>query len=118
VKLSPNFHRFEMACKCGCGYDTVDAELLAVLQKLRDHFGVPVRITSGTRCPAHNRIIQGSADSMHLRGRAADIQLTGILAASVADYLEQQYPDRYGIGRYRDFTHIDTRSGPLARWRG
>lgn len=118
MSLTRNFHRVEFACRCGCGYDTVDAELLTVLQRLRDHFGVPVRITSGARCPAHNRIIGGSPESMHLRGRAADIQVTGVLAASVADYLEQQYPDRYGIGRYRDFTHIDTRSGPPARWRG
>ena len=29
----------------------------------------------------------------------------------------QAYPDRYGIGRYIDWTHIDVRSGPPSRWR-
>jgi uncharacterized protein YcbK (DUF882 family) len=111
VNLSRNFSREEFACKCGCGFDTVDVELLSILQRVRDHFAVPVTITSGCRCPTHNRAVNGAPDSWHMKGRAADIQVHGVLAAVVADYLHVNYPDRFGIERHRSFTHFDTRSG-------
>ena len=41
--LSENFSRHEFACKCGCGNDTVDAELIRVLQSVRARFGKPIR---------------------------------------------------------------------------
>ena len=34
--VSKNFSRSEFACKCGCGFDAVDVDLLAGLQALRD----------------------------------------------------------------------------------
>ncbi len=46
-----------------------------VLQPLRDHFGVPIRVTSGYRSPALNRAIGGSSSSWHSHGCAADIQI-------------------------------------------
>ena len=36
--LSPNLSRHEMACNNGCGFDTVDARLVDVLQDVVDHF--------------------------------------------------------------------------------
>ena len=71
--LSEHFSREEMACKCGCGLDTVDAELLSLLEKIRAHFDRPITINSGCRCEAHNRAVGGSKNSQHLIGRAADI---------------------------------------------
>lgn len=44
-----------------------------VLQPLRDAVGVPVKISSGYRCPALNKAVGGSASSQHMRGEAADI---------------------------------------------
>ena len=109
-----NFERHEFACACGCGFDTVDAELLYWLQRIRDHFDRAVHVTSGCRCPEYNRRVGGSAESQHLKGRAADIVVDGIPA-----HLVQELAEDYklpGIGKYDDFTHIDTRSGAHARW--
>ncbi|AUG85335.1 peptidase M15 family protein [Vibrio phage GRLPWR] len=115
-KLWTGFSRKEFACKCGCGYDTVDAELLAVLKKLKKHFkNKAVFIDSGCRCVQHNKKIGGTPKSSHLSGRAADIRVAGVFPDMVAEYLLETYPDKYGIGRYRSFTHIDTRKGK-ARW--
>ena len=50
MKLNKYFHRSEFACKCGCGFDTVDTELLKVLTRLRVRFNKPVKITSACRC--------------------------------------------------------------------
>ena len=111
-----HFKRREFACKCGCGFDAVDAELLSVLEQLRTALGNrAVSITSACRCDNHNRKVGGARNSVHKLGKAADIKVTGITPAKVADYLERTYPGRYGIGRYRSFTHIDVRNS-VARW--
>lgn len=125
--LSKNWSRKEFACKCGCGFDTVDHELITVLQDVIDHFAylhpddaVRGHINSGCRCDTHNRKIGGSSRSQHVRGRAADFRVSvagvDLPADLIADYLEQKYPDKYGIGRYDGRTHVDTRTNGPARW--
>lgn len=118
MKLSGDFSRSEFKCNCGkCDYDTVDAELISVLQLLRDYIGQPIKITSGNRCPEHNANIGSSANSYHIRGRAADIQAEGASPQLIQEYLNSAYPDKFGIGSYASFTHIDTRT-KKGRWNG
>jgi len=45
-----------------------------VLQPLRDGLKKPIRITSGYRSEALNKLIKGSKRSQHCKGQAADIQ--------------------------------------------
>lgn len=47
-----------------------------VLEPLRRRFGV-IRITSGYRCEELNTKVGGAAGSQHLRGEAADINVSG-----------------------------------------
>ena len=108
-----NFTRREFACKCGCGFDTVDYSLIKVLGIVREHFGVPVTVTSGARCLAHNESVGGVSTSQHTKGRAADIVVRGVDPAVVAGYVKGRFPSA-SIGTYDTFTHIDTRStGPV-----
>jgi uncharacterized protein YcbK (DUF882 family) len=60
-----------------------------VLDPLREHVGVPVRITSGYRSPRHNAVIGGSPRSQHCRGEAADIKVHGYTAEQVAVIIAQ-----------------------------
>ena len=117
MKISENFDRSEFKCACGCGFDTVDAELLEILEDLRYYFRRPVIITSAARCRKHNSSPEvGSNDnSQHVLGKAADIRINGEPPMHVAEYLENRYPRSCGIGRYSDFTHIDSRD-EKARW--
>ena len=120
MMLSKNFSRAEFKCCgkcCGCDYDTVDSELIDVLQALREHYKSPVKITSGNRCPEHNSNVRGSRDSYHVKGRAADIQIENVQPVVVQDYLKAAYPGKFGIGCYALFTHIDTRT-KKGRWNG
>lgn len=110
------FKRVEFACKCGCGYDPVDVDLLDVLMTVRESFGQPVTITSGCRCPEHNKRVGGAPKSQHIFGKAADIRVQGVMSEVVASFLEQMYPDRYGIGNAVNFTHIDVKEGKPRRW--
>ena len=113
--ISKNFSRYEFTCKDKCGFDTVDVELIPVLQDVRDHFNAAILITSGCRCKRYNTAIHGAKKSKHMEGRAADIQVAGISPSEVQAYLISKYKGRFGIGAYSNFTHIDTRRGP-ARW--
>jgi len=113
--ISEHFDREEFACKCGCGFDTVDVELIDVLEKVRTYFDVPVIINSACRCDVHNEREGGSSKSQHKYGRAADIVVNLVGPALVQDFLRSEYPDSLGIGCYSTFTHIDTRKGK-ARW--
>jgi len=109
---SQYFSRAEFKCPC-CSFDTVDYELIKVLEYIREHFDKPVIVDSGCRCPAHNHDVGGSAGSQHLLGRAADIRIAGVdpqLVYELADQMEVG-----GLGEYSNFTHIDTRTG-YARW--
>jgi len=115
MQLHKYFTRKEFACKCGCGFDTVDAELLGALISLREHFKSPIIITSGNRCKRHNAEIGGSENSQHMKSKAVDLKVTGIHENQVASYLESTYTTQYGIGRYTGRTHLDVRKSP-ARW--
>jgi uncharacterized protein YcbK (DUF882 family) len=113
--ISKNFSRREFACKCGCGFEVVDVELLRVLEEVRERFG-PVKITSGCRCLEHNRKVGGTLGSEHTRGIAADFVVPGVSPEVIAGYLRDTYPGRYGIGEYADWVHLDMRPR-FARWR-
>ena len=115
MTFSPYFKRTEFACKCGCGFDSVDAELLQALTKIREHFNAPIEITSGNRCAKHNATIGGEEKSAHIRGLACDFKVKGVDHSTVEAFLESCYGDRYGIGSYPNRTHLDVRE-TKARW--
>lgn len=111
--VSEHFARREFACKCRCGFDTVDVELVTYLEMIRNNFNKPVIINSGCRCHNYNTRIHGASKSQHKIGRAADITINGVTPKEIADYAESIGVP--GIGRYKTFTHIDSRVNP-ARW--
>lgn len=49
--ISKHFSRREFLCKCG--FATVDVELVAVLEDVREHFDSGVTINSGVRAQNH-----------------------------------------------------------------
>ncbi len=111
--LSPHFSAHEFRCRDGSEHP-IDPRLIAMLETIRAHFGVPVTVTSGYRSPNYNRKVGGAKNSYHVRGMAADIQLLGVDPAEVRGWCDAQFPDD-GVGRYATFTHVDCR-GHRARW--
>ena len=115
MRISKHFDRSEFACKCGCGYDTIDIETLDVLEAVRHAFG-PVTVTSACRCIAHNMKVGGASRSQHIFGRACDIKALNVSPGVVFSFLTANYSGRFGFGLYDSFVHVDTRSGTPARW--
>lgn len=112
--VSKNFTVAEFACKGAgcCSTVKIDEDLVKFAQMIRDHFGKPVNINSGYRCPVHNKRIGGANGSRHTMGMAADIAVNGVAPAEVAKYAESI--GIKGIGLYETakdgyFVHIDTR---------
>ncbi len=117
MNISKHFQRSEFECKCGCGFDTVDVNLIELLETIREHFVAPVRINSGSRCFKYNRSIGSSDSSQHTKGKAADIVVEGVSSSDVAQFIQDTSPNKGGLGHYDTFTHVDVRDS-LARWYG
>ena len=115
--LSSNFRVREFRCKDDTDPIFVDSDLVDILQKVRDHFGKAVTITSAFRTASHNKKVGGATYSQHLYGKAADIKVSGVAASVVADFAETLMPSTGGIGRYSTFTHVDVRK-VKSRWNG
>lgn len=117
-QVSEHFKAQEFAQKdYRCDKILIDSELVEVLENVRKHFNNPVIITSGYRTPEYNKKIGGVKNSQHTKGTAADIKVKMVTANEVQNYLKRKYWDKYGIGSYQNFTHIDVRH-KKARWRG
>lgn len=115
--ISKNFRVREFRCQDGSDVVFIESDLVDILQKIRDHFGKAVTITSAFRTFSHNKKVGGATYSQHLYGTAADIKVSGVTASAVADFAETLMPNTGGIGRYSTFTHVDVRS-IKSRWNG
>lgn len=116
--LSKNFHVREFKCKDGSDPIFIDDELVALLQKIRDHFGKAVNINSAFRTASHNANQKNASKySQHLYGKAADIWIAGVSVDALAAYVETLLPGKGGIGRYHanGFVHVDVRE-VKSRW--
>ena len=86
-----------------------------VFQPIRDHFGVPIHISSGYRSKALNTAIGGSLTSQHCSGEAIDIDMDGssngvtnkMVFEYVKDNLEfDQLIFEFGDANNPDWVHV------------
>lgn len=116
------FERKDFACGCGCGFQAVDFELLQILNETREHFGIPLNITSGCRCETHNKNEKGAANSAHKLGIAADFRPNKShpdfqnMLNKIHKHLLERFPDKYGIAIGPTFVHLDVKPGNGRRW--
>lgn len=66
MKITENFTREELQCKCGCGQMPFSMEAVGSLQSLRTQVGFPLIVNSGFRCPEYNaRVSSTGLDGPH-----------------------------------------------------
>jgi hypothetical protein len=67
-----------------------------IFEPIREHFGVPIHISSGYRSKELNAKIGGSATSQHCKGQAVDIDMdgstNGVSNADVFNYIKDNLP--------------------------
>lgn len=84
----------------------------AQVQKVRDHFGKPLIISSGYRSEKLNSAIGGARNSQHTKGEAIDIQsTTGYTNADIFNYIKNnldfdQLIWEYGTRKEPKWVHI------------
>lgn len=83
------FKESEFTCKCGCGLNNMNLKVVKIADKVREHFGSPAIVTSGTRCKKHNTEVGGVANSRHLQGKAIDMYVQGIDGGELLKYLQK-----------------------------
>ena len=91
-----------------------------VLDKVREHFGKPIWVSSGYRSKALNEVTPGSsATSQHCTGEAADLDQdgrgTGVSNKMVFDYIKDhltfdQLIYEYGTDANPDWVHVSWES--------
>ena len=88
-----------------------------VFQPIRDHFGIPIHISSGYRSKALNTAIKGSSTSQHCSGEAIDIDMdaTSITNKQIFDYIKDnlefdQLIWEFGTDENPDWVHVSYES--------
>jgi len=88
-----------------------------VFQPIREHFGVPIHISSGYRSAALNTAIKGSGSSQHCSGEAIDIDMDGtsITNAQIFNYIKEnlefdQLIWEFGTDANPDWVHVSYES--------
>lgn len=106
----------EFQCKCGCGFgskeEDIDPNLIDRLNIIRSLYGKAMVITSGARCEAYNKKVDGQPNSAHLphaqtkQCRAADISVS--LGMSRFQFIEIAINVGFKrIGIASNFIHLD-----------
>ena len=106
--VSPHFKAKEFQCKDKSEYLLIETELIEMMEKIRNNFNAPVIINSGYRTPSWNSKVNGSSNSYHCKGMAADIVVKGYSSKKVAEYANE-IMEQGGVIKYTNFTHIDVR---------
>ena len=89
-----------------------------VFQPLRDHFGVPIKVTSGYRSKELNDAIGGSPTSQHSHGQALDLDADvfgGLTNAQIFAFIDErlvfdQMIWEFGDNKNPDWVHVSYRT--------
>ena len=114
--LSPHFEAKEFRCVDNSRVIVLNKALLDLLELIRNHYNKPLTISSGYRTVQYNSQLKNSSPkSQHMLGNAADIKVSGVTPLALYSWLNNSYPNSYGLGLYDTFVHVDVREGK-SRW--
>jgi zinc D-Ala-D-Ala carboxypeptidase len=113
-----NFKQSEFHCPCGkCNKKDITPEFQAKMDLLREKLGKPISITSGVRCPDHNKAVGGVPNSQHVMGIAADISTAKYSSTDKYNLVKYAIELGFGgIGVGSSFIHVDIRTANTAIW--
>jgi hypothetical protein len=108
------------------GEHLANFKLLAenIFEPIREHFGVPINISSGYRSKELNTAIGGSLTSQHCQGEAIDIDMdgstNGVTNKMVFDYIKNnlnfdQLIYEFGTDKNPDWVHVSYESSGKQR---
>jgi zinc D-Ala-D-Ala carboxypeptidase len=96
----------------------MEPEFMLKLQRLRTTVGVVFTVSSGYRTAEFNARIGGAPESLHLVGKAADIEHKAWDGATKHKFVSAALALGFSLGIYRKHFHVDTRTGTRVLWIG
>ena len=124
TQLSPHFNAREFLCSCGKSHETLLAsELVDKLEALYTALNCSkIIVTSGYRCPDHDKAVGGTSSGQHTKGTAADVCCYGQDGQPISSKAVCCKAQDLGFGGIANitaayqYTHLDVRTG--YRWLG
>lgn len=125
TQLSSHFNVQEFKCKCGGTHNIlISSELIDKLEQLYTALNCSkIIVTSGYRCPTHDKNVGGTSTGQHTKGTAADICCYGQDGKPISSKLvccKAQDLGFTGIANITSdyiYTHVDVRNTGY-RWLG
>ena len=125
TQLSPHFNVQEFKCKCGDTHDTlISGELIDKLEQLYTALNCSkIIVTSGYRCPTHDKNVGGTSTGQHTKGTAADICCYGQDGKPISSKLvcckaqDLGFTGIANVDTSYQYTHVDVRNTSY-RWLG
>ena len=124
TQLSPHFNIREFRCSCGKVHETlVASELVEKLEALYTALNCSkIIVTSGYRCPEHDKAVGGTSSGQHTKGTAADVCCYGQDGQPISSKTVCCKAQDLGFGGIANitssyqYTHLDVRTE--YRWLG
>lgn len=124
TQLSPHFNANEFRCSCGKIHETlISSELIEKLEALYTTLNCSkIIVTSGYRCPDHDKAVGGTSSGQHTKGTAADVCCYGQDGQPISSKTVCCKAQDLGFGGIANitaayqYTHLDVRTG--YRWLG
>ena len=124
TQLSPHFNAREFRCQCGKTHETLIAsKLVDKLEALYTALNCSkIIVTSGYRCPEHDKAVGGTSSGQHTKGTAADVccyRQDGQPISSKTVCCKSQDLGFTGIANITSsyqYTHLDVRTS--GKWYG
>jgi len=124
IQLSLHFNAREFRCSCGGNHETLIAsELVDKLEALYTALNCSkIIVTSGYRCPEHDKAVGGTSSGQHTKGTAADVCCYGrdgqpISSKTVCCKAQDLgFTGIANITSSYQYTHLDVRAS--AKWYG
>ena len=124
TQLSPHFNAREFRCSCGKSHETLLAsELVDKLEALYTALNCSkIIVTSGYRCPEHDKAVGGTSSGQHTKGTAADVCCYGHSGQPISSKTvcckaqDLGFTGIANITSSYQYTHLDVRTS--GKWYG
>lgn len=124
TQLSPHFNAREFRCQCGQPHETLIAsELIDKLEALYTALNCSkIIVTSGYRCPEHDKAVGGTSSGQHTKGTAADVCCYGQDGQPISSKTicckaqDLSFTGIANITSSYQYTHLDVRTS--GKWYG
>lgn len=112
LKITPHLRSQEVCCPC-CGRVFYEEIFVQKLEKLRVYVKKPFYYRSFFRCDLYNPKVSNFSNSLHKKGKAADIFCANWIGSEKLRFVEKAIRLGLSVIAYENHFHVDNREGQI-----